>query len=154
MLDGDTIRINTGEPVRYLGIDAPEKNKAYGQSATKHNEEYVLGKTVRLEYDYQTHDQYGRILAYVWVDDTLVNEKIVEEGYATFYTIPKTRKLKYADRLQRTQQWAKEHHNGMWIEEWKEQFHSLTRTNKKLTILKVRKVTFQTNHEHTAINRS
>ena len=78
-----------------------------------------LGKTVRFEYDYQTHDQYGRIIAYVWVDDTLVNEKMIEEGYATIYTIPKTRKLKYADRLQNAQLWAKEHHNGMWIEEWK-----------------------------------
>ena len=120
VIDGDTIRINTGEPVRYLGIDAPEKNGAYGQSATKHNEEYVLGKNIRLEYDYQNHDQYGRVLAYIWVDDVLVNEKMIEEGYATFYTIPKTRKLKYADRLKSAQLWAKDHHNGMWIEEWRD----------------------------------
>ena len=120
VLDGDTIRIDTGELVRYHGIDAPEKNEMYGQSATKHNKEYVLGKTVRLEYDYQNQDQYGRILAYVWMDETFINEKMIEEGYATFYTIPKTRKLKYADRLQNAQQWAKDHHNGMWIEEWRE----------------------------------
>ena len=120
VLDGDTIRINTGELVRYQGIDAPEKNGAYGQSATKHNEEYVMGKTVRLEYDYQNQDQYGRILAYIWVDDVLVNEKMIEEGYSTYYTIAKTRKLKYADRLKSAQLWAKEHHNGMWIEELRE----------------------------------
>lgn len=120
VLDGDTIIIETGERVRYQGIDAPEPNDAYGISATKYNEGLVSNKEVRLEYDYEKFDKYGRNLAYVWVDQVLVNEKMVEEGFAEVYTIPNTRKLKYIDRLNWAQQWAKDHHNGMWLEEWRQ----------------------------------
>lgn len=120
VLDGDTIIIETDERVRYQGIDAPEPNDAYGISATKYNEGLVSGKEVRLEYDYEKFDKYGRNLAYVWVDQVLVNEKMVEEGFAKVYTIPRTSKLKYINRLNWAQQWAKDHHNGMWIEEWRE----------------------------------
>ena len=119
VLDGDTIIIETGEKVRYLGIDAPEPNDAYGISASKYNEGLVLGKEVKLEYDYERFDKYGRNLAYVWVDQVLVNEKMVEEGFAKVYTIPGTNKLKYIDRLNTAQQWAKDHHNGIWLEEWR-----------------------------------
>ncbi len=119
VLDGDTIRIETGEKVRYLGIDAPEQNQAYGLTAARYNEQYVLGKRVRLEYDYEKHDQYGRLLAYVFVGNALINEKMIEEGYAKVYTIAHTRKLKYIERLKKAETWAREHHNGMWIEEWR-----------------------------------
>jgi len=119
VLDGDTIVIDTGEKVRYLGIDAPEPNDAYGTSSTKYNDGLVSDKEVKLEYDYEKIDKYGRTLAYVWVDEVLVNEKMVEEGFANVYTIPRTRKLKYIDRLNQAQQWAKDHHNGMWIEKWR-----------------------------------
>ena len=53
VIDGDTIRIDNGELVRYLGIDAPEQNEVYGLSATRYNESLVAGKTLRLEYDYE-----------------------------------------------------------------------------------------------------
>lgn len=120
VFDGDTIQIEGGEKVRYLGIDAPEPNDAYGISAQRYNQQLVLGRKARLEEDYETHDKYGRRLAYVWLDNVLINEKMIEEGYAKVYTISKTRKLKYVKRLEEAEQYAREHHNGMWLEEWKE----------------------------------
>lgn len=120
VLDGDTIRIETGEKVRYLGIDAPEQNEAYGLTAARYNKQFVLGKRIRLEYDYEEHDQYGRLLAYVFAGNDFINEKMIKEGYAKVYTIAHTRKLKYIDRLEAAETWARERHNGMWIEEWRE----------------------------------
>ncbi len=118
VLDGDTVIVESGEAIRYLGIDAPEKNGPLGISAGRYNEGLVLDKKITLEFDYETYDQFGRLLGYVWLDNLMVNEKLIEEGYAKVYTIPKTRKLKYWDRLIKAKEWAKEHHNGMWLENW------------------------------------
>ena len=74
VLDGDTIIIETGEHIRYQGIDAPEPNDAYGISSAKYNEGLVSDKEVKLEYDYEKIDKYGRTLAYVWVDNIFVTE--------------------------------------------------------------------------------
>ncbi len=46
------------------------------------------GSTVTLELDVQTHDRYGRLLAYVWAGKVLVNLELVREGYACPLTIP------------------------------------------------------------------
>lgn len=118
ILDGDSIMIDTRENIRYLGIDAPETNQPLGISSAKYNEQLVLDKNINVEFDYETRDQYGRLLAYVWIDDILINEKMIEEGYAKVYSIPKTRKLKYYDRLIKAENFAKDHHNGLWLEDW------------------------------------
>ena len=57
----------------------------------------MAGKSVRLEFDVQRRDKYGRLLAYVWVADTLVNEELVRRGYAELLTIPPN--VRYAERL-------------------------------------------------------
>lgn len=117
VLDGDTIKIDTGEKVRYIGIDAPEQNEPMGLSAKKYNERLVLGKAVRLAFDREKTDQYGRILAYIYVGNMLVNERLLEEGYARVETFKGMRKPSLLPGLQKAEQWAKEHHNGMWLEE-------------------------------------
>jgi len=65
VLDGDTIVIETGEKVRYQGIDSPEQNQRWGEEAKKFNEGLVLEKKVRIEFDRVKLDKYGRLLAYV-----------------------------------------------------------------------------------------
>ena len=99
VVDGDTIELADGRLLRYIGIDAPElrrregmhwvmKPDPFGREAAEANKRLVEGKRVRLEYDVQTHDRYGRLLAYVYVDDRMVNAALLEDGYARLLTIP------------------------------------------------------------------
>jgi len=82
VIDGDTIVIEGGYHVRYIGIDAPEKDESYYLEAKQANEELVEGKKVRLEKDISNKDKYGRLLRYVYVDGTFVNAEMVRQGYA------------------------------------------------------------------------
>jgi len=92
VLDGDTIVLDTGEKVRYLGIDAPEighngvAGDCYGREALEANKKWVFHKTVVLRYDRESHDGYGRLLAYIHLPDgTCVNAELLRSGYAYVY---------------------------------------------------------------------
>ncbi|MDD5009230.1 MAG: thermonuclease family protein, partial [Syntrophorhabdaceae bacterium] len=73
VIDGDTIQLDTGETVRYLGIEAPRlKTKEggaefYAKEALKYNKRLVFMKKVRLEFDHDKKDPQGRLLAYVFI---------------------------------------------------------------------------------------
>ncbi|MFC1807186.1 thermonuclease family protein [Candidatus Omnitrophota bacterium] len=118
--DGDTIKLANGEFVRYIGIDTPELNhkkgtpQYYAKEAKEFNEKLASGKVVRLEFDAERRDKYGRLLAYVFVDDTFVNARLIEEGYAKLLTIPPN--IKYADDLLKLQREAKSERKGIWKE--------------------------------------
>jgi micrococcal nuclease len=118
VIDGDTVKLETGEKFRFLGIDAPEINIRWGPEAKEFNEKTLLNKKVRVEFDKVKLDRYGRLLGYLWVDDTLVNEAIVERGYAKVNLIKGEVKPKYLDRLQKAESWAKQNHDGVWFDEW------------------------------------
>ena len=118
VLDGDTVVLETGEKFRYLGIDAPESNERWGPEAKSFNEELVLNRKVRVELDRTKLDVYGRILGYIWIDDILVNEALVERGYAKINLIKGEVKPKYIDRLLKAESWAKQNHDGIWFDEW------------------------------------
>lgn len=88
-VDGDTIELENGEKVRYVGINTPEsvdprrKVECFGEEASAFNKNLVEGKKVRLEKDISDRDKYGRLLRFVFLEDaTLVNEVLVREGYA------------------------------------------------------------------------
>lgn len=91
VVDGDTIVIDDGmkNRVRYLGIDTPElawpdsPGDPLGAEAKEYNRRLVGGKNVRLEFDEEKYDVYGRLLAYVYVDDVLVSEEMLRAGFAT-----------------------------------------------------------------------
>lgn len=92
VLDGDTIVLETGENVRYLGIDAPElrhdgkPSECWARKAQNANSEMVLGKRVELRFSPQTRDRFGRLLAYVFTSDgTCVNVEMVRSGNAWIY---------------------------------------------------------------------
>ncbi len=78
----------TTEDVRYIGIDTPETVKpgepvqCYGPQASEANHELVDGRTVRLDFDRELRDVYGRLLAYVYVGDRFINEELLAGGYA------------------------------------------------------------------------
>lgn len=86
MTDGDTIRVlmpdGTNEPVRLIGIDAPENGSVLDQEATSHLEELVLGEDVRMVVDVSDRDRFGRLLRYIYVGDLFINEEMVRLGLA------------------------------------------------------------------------
>jgi len=150
------------ERVRLIGIDTPESrdnDKArrdaertgqdletitkMGQEATEFVKRFIKeGQEVRLEFDVQERDKYGRILAYVWYKlgpeyenrhmnlkeiyeistklnkqgtyDTVVflNATIIKAGYATPMTIPPN--VKYADLFKELYEEAREQKRGLW----------------------------------------
>ena len=86
VIDGDTVVMESGEHVRYRGIDTPElgregaPDECYAREARRANESLVGGRRVRLEYEDRCRDGYGRLLAHVWRDEVLVAERLLQEG--------------------------------------------------------------------------
>ena len=125
VVDGDTIEVNyngTEEKVRLIGIDTPEsvhpdeeKNSKYGEQASEYTKQLLEGKTVKLEFDVEERDSYGRLLAYVYVDDIMVNKKLLEEGLAQIATYPPN--VKYVDEFTKIQEEARENKKGFWAED-------------------------------------
>jgi micrococcal nuclease len=96
VIDGDTVEVRLGsreDDVRYIGIDTPETVKpgtpvqCFGPEAHDRNQRLVEGRTVRLVFDRERRDVYGRLLAYVWVGRRMVNAELVRDGYARTLTI-------------------------------------------------------------------
>lgn len=119
VFDGDTIEVAGGTRIRYAAIDAPELHERYGTAAYELNQDLVSGKTVRVVVADEKEDLYGRVLGYVYVGDTFVNEKLVEEGYATALKYDAMKKPEFYEELLVTQEEARQDHRGMWVEEWK-----------------------------------
>lgn len=119
VIDGDTIELESGESIRLIGIDTPETvhpNKPveyFGKEASDFTKKIAEGKRVKLEYDAQTKDTYGRILAYVFLEDgTFLNAKLVEFGYAKVSTYPPN--VKYSELFLQLQRLAREQRRGLW----------------------------------------
>jgi len=118
VIDGDTVKLADGRIVRYIGIDAPEtgagrrKIECFAQESTERNRELVEGKRVRLEKDVSETDRYGRILRYVYLGDTFVNEVLVKEGYATAFPYPPD--VKYREVFRAVERTARASGRGMW----------------------------------------
>lgn len=119
--DGDTIEAlvsGRSQKIRYIGIDSPEMSDSreavleMARAATEANRRLVEGRIVRLEYDVQTRDTYGRLLAYVWIGDTLVNEVLVRDGYAAARSFPPN--VRYQERLRAAQQDAQDAGRRLW----------------------------------------
>jgi micrococcal nuclease len=112
--DGDTFRCSDGRRVRLTGIDSPEYEQRPFGVAAREALLHLLppGSVVRLETDLAPIDQYGRVLAYVWVGDTLINQVMLGGGWAVLYTVPPN--VKYVDRLAQAQKEARANRAGLW----------------------------------------
>jgi micrococcal nuclease len=114
VIDGDTIELQGGRRVRYLGIDTPEPGEYYADEAASRNRELVEGKIVELQSGRRDQDEYGRLLRYVYVDGIFVNAELVVQGYATAYIFdPNDR---YSQVLVQLEQYAKMRERGLWAE--------------------------------------
>jgi micrococcal nuclease len=114
--DGDSFRCRDGRRVRLTGIDSPESGQQpFAARSQRALTRWIpLGSTVALELDVAPIDRYGRQLAYVWADSTLINEAMVREGWALVYTVPPN--VKYAERLTEAQKQARTSSAGLWAE--------------------------------------
>ncbi len=125
VIDGDTVVLTNGQTLRYIGIDTPEITNKVGRSwqydpkeyaveAKELNRKLVEGKKVRLEFDVQKEDKYGRLLGYCFQDTTFVNEKLLDEGLAVIFTYPPN--IKYVDEFLDAQKKARALRKGIWQE--------------------------------------
>ncbi len=123
-VDGDTAKFElNGEKikVRFLGIDTPETvhptkgEEPFGREASNFTEEKLQNATkIELEYDLHASktDQYERHLAWIWIDDVLLQEELLQNGLAKVYMLQDN--YKYADVLQEAEENAKFQKNGLW----------------------------------------
>jgi micrococcal nuclease len=97
VVDGDTVEVRFGGEsltVRLIGIDTPESVapgepvECFALRASAYTEERLEGEGVRLEFDVERIDPFGRTLAYVWLGDELFNETLLREGFALVTTFP------------------------------------------------------------------
>lgn len=98
VIDGDTAVValpgNPTERVRYIGIDTPEDVKpgtpvqCFSRRAAARNAQLVEGRRVRLRFDAERRDHYGRLLAYVYRNADFINARLVAEGFARPYPYP------------------------------------------------------------------
>jgi micrococcal nuclease len=118
--DGDTIEVELPdgvEDVRYIGIDTPEVDpnigvECFGKQASELNAELVEGERVRLVFDAERRDKYDRLLAYVYVGKTFVNEELLRRGAARTLTIEPNDS--FAERFARVAQEAANAGRGLW----------------------------------------
>lgn len=112
VIDGDTIVLEDGRTVRYIGIDTPEIGDPGADSATLYNERILRGGEVRLEYGRERQDRYGRTLAWVFADGRMVNLEILKQGWAWCFFYPDN--MKYADQMVLAVRVAVDSARGLW----------------------------------------
>jgi micrococcal nuclease len=124
VIDGDSIQLETGEIVRYLGIDTPELASKeggaefYAKEAARYNKKLVFLKKVSLEFDVEKKDHYGRLLAYVYVKNVFVNAELVKLGYARAMIKPPN--TKHQELFLSYQKKAMAEERGLWQEKKKD----------------------------------
>jgi micrococcal nuclease len=121
VVDGDTIHVRVAdrvEKVRYIGVNTPEVHhptkgeEPGGRQAMTINRTLVEHRAVRLETDVRSRDRHGRLLAYVWVGDVMVNAELVRRGYAQVMTVPPN--VRHQALFVKLQRDAREREQGLW----------------------------------------
>jgi len=119
VVDGDTLLLTNQARIRLLGVDTPETVKPnhpvepWGPEATQFTKDFVSAGKIQLQFDKERVDRYGRFLAYVWVDDKMLNEELVLAGLAHY-----SPGFRYSDsmkkRFDKAQQSAQKSGRGLW----------------------------------------
>lgn len=117
--DGDTVVLSTGDSLRYLGIDAPEIGRKGARSdfmaleSRKLNFHLVRSARLRLEFDQERRDRHGRLLAYVFLENAeMVNRLLVRKGLA--FVLATKPNMKYFSLLLDSQRQAMAEKIGIW----------------------------------------
>ena len=119
ILDGDTVELKDGRKIRYLHVDTPEisrsengKHECFGEEAKELNTQLVLDRVVNLEYDLNCYDRFDRTLAFVSVDNRMVNKILVERGYGELMIISPNNK--YEEEFEILEEEARKVKAGIW----------------------------------------
>jgi micrococcal nuclease len=122
VVSGQTLKVvgmveqpNWISQVRLIGVDAPDlRQLPWGNDAKEILEKLIDGpqKPIKLEFDLDPKDKFGRTLAYAWKDQVFLNEQVLKEGYALF--VARSPNHKYDNRLENAQQWARLMGKGIW----------------------------------------
>lgn len=113
VIDGDTLDIETQERIRLSGIDSPERGECFYKESKSALANLTLNKTIQIQQDISDRDKYGRLLRYVYLEDFLVNEYLVREGYAMAFDKYKDDTSKYT-LLKDAEKKAIEENKGLW----------------------------------------
>ncbi len=156
VIDGNSLKLSNGEMVELIGVDAQDvvgipKHRYSDDRVWESSGEKTLnfvkgliepGDEIRLEFDVQKRDKYGRLLAYVYVSESahkilkdgsdvalapielFLNEMIIKAGYASPMTIPPN--VKYADLFKALYKEARENKRGLWKQELTEKHYVCT----------------------------
>jgi micrococcal nuclease len=120
VVDGDTLLLAGGERVRLLGVDTPETKRPdhpvqpLGPEAYEFTRAGVEGRTVRLEFDRERRDVFGRLLAYVYRDEWFLNEELIRAGLGKAqlqYPYSEVMKRRFRD----AEHHARLHRRGLWF---------------------------------------
>lgn len=122
VIDGNTILVNLGdrsETVRYIGIVSQENRRpaspeAVPGDALQANRQMVARQQVRMEFDTAARDRDGRLLAYVYVADQMVNAELVRRGSAEVMTVQPN--VRHRELLVALEQEARDNRRGMWAD--------------------------------------
>ncbi len=123
VVDGDTIKISTGQTVRFVGIDTPETVDprrpvgCFGKEASNETKSLLSNKEIILQKDISGSDKYKRILRYIFLpldngQTLFVNDYLVREGFARVYTYPPD--VKFDKQFKEAEKQAKEGKKGLW----------------------------------------
>lgn len=116
IVDGDTLDVDTGERVRLICINTPERGEYYYSEAKEYLKSLTLNKEVDLIKDISETDRYGRLLRYIYLTDgTFVNELMVRNGYGRAY--PYYPDTTLCPQIENAEEIARENHLGIWAEE-------------------------------------
>ncbi|OGG18947.1 hypothetical protein A3D78_05830 [Candidatus Gottesmanbacteria bacterium RIFCSPHIGHO2_02_FULL_39_14] len=107
VIDGDTIELNNSQIVRLVGVNAPNNNEKYEEQATEYTKNLIEGRKVNLEYDSYKSDRFGRILAYVIINDKNLAIELVKRGLAKVTIYEKRKPFIYQQELLSAQNQAK-----------------------------------------------
>ncbi|MES0371473.1 MAG: thermonuclease family protein [Mariprofundaceae bacterium] len=117
--DGDTFKTRSGEKVRLLGINTPEiahggkPGQPFGKIAKHELKSLIQGKLVRLQFDREKRDKYGRLLAHIYLrDGTWINAHMIERGLAHSYTFAPN--FRHSSELLKKERTARNSKPGIW----------------------------------------
>lgn len=111
VVDGDTLLLTNRSRIRLIGVDTPEMNssnpssRASAVAAKGFTEDFVRGGRISLQFDRERVDRFGRFLAYVYVDEEMLNEQLIRRGHGRAML---SRQWKYSDSRRRVFRQAQE----------------------------------------------
>jgi micrococcal nuclease len=116
VIDGDTFVDADGRKIRLLAIDTPEKGEPYYGEAKDELKRIIGDRRLRFEFGAEANDRYGRLLAFVFADDSIfVNARLLEEGLARAYFFEENMLTSpYSERLCQSQKVALRAARGIW----------------------------------------